>query len=844
MPFMFLTGGPYSGKSVLLKHLFDRSLGDGIACYQFFYPTVAGEGDSIAHGLAAILHQLCRNPKLESISKECLAHHKDRIRDLRDNMSLRWATITEIANKSDEDIFCFMDGLDRASSKKPMDSIMFTSMVNNYYKSTSNGSRLRMLISARPDLKRYHNLVLGLPRDCHFNMDNIDRMHSMTEVIRTRVNDLNLDKASKNLLLESLVKRQEKSGHFAYFKTMLEVVKMNLAVSTKIGNIIPRILRRAPEELYDIYKEILNGCRNESRARKLLHLVLASFEPLSFQSLYTALEVLDDGVSGVLSTVGQAEEHEDDATYQQILYMDCGFFFTVVRGRVYLFDPAMRDFLLPSKHPTSRGSIFARTKWQHTFDPRHSHMVMHAACLNWIGRSFHSPPTVSGQQDQSFCHYACSRCLQHHSLGSFEGIYLDSSEVQNMLADRLILSYFTSKDLLDLSSPLFWHWFRNSGVDKTLLSHNWATWLMLLVKDAGNATLDSKTLEMAFYNRDDLPNCRICRKLDCEYLDPFICSDEVNFKQQFEINCGEEYEMFRLREERAEQERGRKKLPQASTNQNAVRPSDPAGRLREAAYEGDLGLTRNLINHFASFFTEDPLILKIALEAASSRGHDQVVLALLDKVTQVNAPPKCITANALQAASALGHEKVVQVLLEHGPDIDTQGSLYGHALYTPIVRGHKGIVELLLEHGADANIQGSAYSSPLQEASFRGRKEIIQVLLKHGADIKADGGRFGGALQAASAAGHEEVVQLLLDQGADVNAQDQIFGTALMSAAGAGHEQIVQILCERGADINARAVLYGTALRVAASAGHEKIVQILCERGADIDAAGECMELL
>ena len=68
-----------------------------------------------------------------------------------------------------------------------------------------------------------------------------------------------------------------------------------------------------------------------------------------------------------------------------------------------------------------------------------------------------------------------------------------------------------------------------------------------------------------------------------------------------------------------------------------------------------------------------------ALQAASDRGHDQVVQMLLDKGADVNA--QCgIYGNALQAASEGGYEQVVQMLLDNGVDVNAQGGSYGNAL--------------------------------------------------------------------------------------------------------------------------------------------------------------------
>jgi ankyrin repeat protein len=59
--------------------------------------------------------------------------------------------------------------------------------------------------------------------------------------------------------------------------------------------------------------------------------------------------------------------------------------------------------------------------------------------------------------------------------------------------------------------------------------------------------------------------------------------------------------------------------------------------------------------------------------------------------------------NALQAASSRGHEQTVRLLLEKGADVNAQGGDDGNALQVASYEGHEKTVKLLLEKGADVN---------------------------------------------------------------------------------------------------------------------------------------------
>ncbi|KAJ1324752.1 ankyrin repeat domain-containing protein 50 [Microdochium nivale] len=147
-----------------------------------------------------------------------------------------------------------------------------------------------------------------------------------------------------------------------------------------------------------------------------------------------------------------------------------------------------------------------------------------------------------------------------------------------------------------------------------------------------------------------------------------------------------------------------------------------------------------------------------------------VVILLLDAGADVNAQGgRYGTGNALQAASSRGFQDVVELLLDAGADVNAQGGYYGNALQAASYEGHQDVVQLLLDAGADVNAQGGYYGNALQAASYEGHQDVVQLLLDAGADVNAQGGRYGNALQAASSRGYQDVVELLLDAGATAN---------------------------------------------------------------------------
>jgi ankyrin repeat protein len=59
--------------------------------------------------------------------------------------------------------------------------------------------------------------------------------------------------------------------------------------------------------------------------------------------------------------------------------------------------------------------------------------------------------------------------------------------------------------------------------------------------------------------------------------------------------------------------------------------------------------------------------------------------------------------HALQAASSKGHKQVIRLLIEKGTEVNAQGGEYGNALQAASSEGHEQVVRLLIEKGAEVN---------------------------------------------------------------------------------------------------------------------------------------------
>ncbi|WOL00099.1 putative E3 ubiquitin-protein ligase XBOS33 isoform X1 [Canna indica] len=250
---------------------------------------------------------------------------------------------------------------------------------------------------------------------------------------------------------------------------------------------------------------------------------------------------------------------------------------------------------------------------------------------------------------------------------------------------------------------------------------------------------------------------------------------------------------------------------------NSLGCSASGERLVSAARDGDLLEARILLEFnpgLAKYSTFRGL--NSPLHFAAAKGHNEIVMLLLEKGADVNLRNYC-GQTALMQASRHGHWEVVQTLLVYRSIVTKVDYLSGRtALHFAAVGGHARCIRLLVadfipsapyegitsvkDGGGGSTSRGSSPDSSLDN------KNDQLAMLKF-INKPADGGIT--ALHMAALNGYFDCVQLLLDLGANVRAvtfhygaSDNLIGagsTPLHYAAGGGNLKCCQILLARGA---------------------------------------------
>ncbi|HZI61328.1 MAG TPA: ankyrin repeat domain-containing protein [Pyrinomonadaceae bacterium] len=217
-------------------------------------------------------------------------------------------------------------------------------------------------------------------------------------------------------------------------------------------------------------------------------------------------------------------------------------------------------------------------------------------------------------------------------------------------------------------------------------------------------------------------------------------------------------------------------------------------RVRQLVQAADAGETSKVlqilnsgVNVNASFARdESELSGKTALMAAASRGHSDLVSALIKRGATVDLKHYS-GQTALMFGAHGGDKSTIEALLRAGADVNASLVSPHAGEFTPLTitinTDHAQrfeVARILLAAKAEVNPKGRFFVSPLMHAlkDF----EMVQLLIAHGADVNQKNFRGATALMAAAGSGATAVVKYLIEKGADVRARDQDGNTALMYA--------------------------------------------------------------
>lgn len=147
---------------------------------------------------------------------------------------------------------------------------------------------------------------------------------------------------------------------------------------------------------------------------------------------------------------------------------------------------------------------------------------------------------------------------------------------------------------------------------------------------------------------------------------------------------------------------------------------------------------------------------------------DEVILTFLCTLGKLDVESRDRSNRTpLLYAAGIGHDTVVKLLLEKGADLESKDYRSRTPLSYAAENKHDAIVKLLLEKGANLESKNRYGQTPLLYAARIGHDTIVKLLLEKGADLESEDYSSRTPLSYAAANKHDAIVKLLLEKGAE-----------------------------------------------------------------------------
>ena len=456
---LWVSADPGCGKSVLSSFLVNKFREShsqdgwpGIVCF-FFFRDDSEEQKNATSALRALLHQLFE------AKSSLIAHAMPKFRSqglkFKDDPAALWEIFTTAATDPNSgNVVCVLDGLDECEQSTR--SMLMRFLVDFYShaepESEGRGGRkghLKTIVTSRPYRSiedGFHDLPKARLRgENETNVISKDIECMVDERVKTLCSKRKLSGSVQKDLKDRLIRGEKFPRHlaggakispkgsdrtFLWVSLVLRVLEGTLITSERE---FETHLTRLPGDLDGLYEKILGSSPDITKAKKILHVVVAATRPLTLGEMNIALAIQPHHMS-----VRDLEPNLlPPASTESSLKEICGFFIRVIDSKIYLVHRTAKGFLIKDREAVCDNPYSGA--WKHSLDPIKSNLVIANICLRYLSLADSEARPVLGAtsseeagqctSQHTFLDYATKNLAGHlrkaqlKQGGKFAGIY-------------------------------------------------------------------------------------------------------------------------------------------------------------------------------------------------------------------------------------------------------------------------------------------------------------------------------------------------------------------------------------------------------------------------------------
>lgn len=876
---------------MLMKYLVDDVLlnpDSRVICY-FFFKDDSADQKSLTSALCCILRQIFVQ-KPAFLTKTIIDKFTEGGEQLLSSFRELWDILNSVASSNDSHkIVCILDALDEC------EECGRSQLINELARTYGSGTKtlpFKLLVSSRPyaSIQRefqpltHRNPVIHLSGESQVEVDKIST--EIDRVIGHRVKDLGarlgLLPDEQERLQNSITRFQNRT--YLWATLIFDILKSSTETSEYF---LQKIISEIPGTVDEAYEKILNRSSDFVKARRLLHIVVASSRPLSLEEMAVALSTTEN------CRFGTGLEPEPMKRFQVTIRNLCGLFITIQNGNIYFIHQTAREFLIGKKHPVLQGTPRnhdASPPWKTSFLPGDSHRFLAEICITYLISTLENAPLADKQtiKEYTSIHYfleysalewvvhfrnmdmindntlellslkICDAGWKGHH--TWFSIYRSTNQgelpesftpliVVSMLGLETLVRLLLKRSDVDINATdgagrTALSWAAEMGwkrVVKVLLDENSRdNFVHHLVSEKVSVDLaDKKGFTPLHYATKSLNESIVRLLLVTGNADVNMRTKDGETPLSFAILKGPDRVARSTIIGRHLFSTG--KLDLKSEISICGLEMTP---LHLAAWIGHEDFTKLLLNADHATPTGDtrkssssPVEGCRALKSGFLNASSETTNSSYDAATNLFPVIGKVDVNArdemgrtpLSTAAERGHEGVVKFLLAiDRVDVNAMDDADRTPLHNAIINHHKGVVKLLLATDkVDVNAMDHADRTPLHYAVVYGVQSFLGLLFDTD-KVLIDGRHplLQTPLFTASDEADAIIVKLLLSTNkVEVDARDCHGMTPLHNAARIGHDSIVRLLLATNkVDVNVKDKEGKTALTLAAKNGHHGVV--------------------